>query len=56
MGRKVTGASSNSGKDLDKVSTLGGYIHNIVNQIDKLFFHLKIVEQIGSYWDVSMKD
>ena len=38
-----------SGASCNKVSTLGHYIHNIVQQLDRLLFRIKIKGQMGSY-------
>ena len=40
-----------SGASCNKVSTLGHYIHNIVQQLDRLLFRLKIKEQKGQLWE-----
>ena len=34
---------------------LDHYVHNIVQHFDRLLFQLKIVEELGSYWDLSTK-
>ena len=46
-----SGAKNNMGELKqwqDKVLTLGHYIDNIVEQLDELLFHLKMVEEMSS--------
>ena len=41
---------------LDKVSVMGPYIHNVVEQLNKLTFHLKFSKQVSSFWNLGMKN
>ena len=41
---------------LDEVLMLGVYIHDAVEQLDKLPFHLKIVKEIWNYWNLATKN